>query len=231
MLVEVCVDSVAAAVAAERAGANRIELNSALELDGLTPSMGLIQRTRNQVSLPVICMVRCRSGGFAYSTDEWLTMLDEIQWLHKCGADGFAFGALDESGGIDVNKCQEFVESVLENAPNSQLVFHKAFDETCDWRTAMDQLVEIGFHRIMTSGQSATAESGATVLREMIEYSKGRIELLPAGGIRSSNAKLISERTGCDQLHGSFNCADQHCIDDWTEEIRATIRVCAPNEA
>lgn len=227
MIIEACVDSVRGAVVAEQAGISRIELNCALELDGLTPPLGLLQRVRAHVKIPIICMVRSRAGNFCYSQDDWLTMNNEVSWLIDHGADGLAFGALDADGKLDIDRCQAFAENARHRKSDCELVFHKAFDVASDWRVTMDSLVDIGFDRIMTSGQSPTAVAGLDELRQMFQYAAGRTEILPAGGVRSHNAAQIVRETGCSQVHGSFRKSlgefSREVEQDFGAEIAATV--------
>ena len=198
--IEACVDSCETAVAAELAGADRLELNCALSLDGLTPSAGLVGRVLKSVRIPVICMVRARAGNFRYNDDEWETMLQDARWLLDAGAAGLAFGCLDQQGHVDEDRCLQ----MRQLSAGAELVFHKAFDETASWEKSLDQLIESGINRVMSSGHHATALAGSGQLEGMVQRSRGRIEVLPAGGIRQSNAVEIVRRTGCHQIHGSF---------------------------
>lgn len=227
MIVEACVDSVASAISAQSAGAGRIELNCALQLDGLTPSIGLLERVREAVQIPIICMVRSRAGDFCYSDDDWMTMKNEIRWLLDNGADGLAFGALNDQRTLDIEKCQAILDIARSRAANCELVFHKAFDVASNWRSTMDDLVRIGFDRIMTSGQAAKALEGLEELQSMVQEAGERIEILPAGGIRSDNAALIVEKTGCRQVHGSFRRTlgpfDGQARRDFESELGATV--------
>lgn len=216
MKIEVCVASLDAALVAEQAGADRIELNCALELDGLTPSAGLVQQVTAKTSLPMIAMARPRGGGFCYSASEWETLLADARWLLKHGAAGIAFGCLDSTGQIDQVRCRQ----IRELAAGAELVFHKAFDEVSNWSAALDTLIECGVDRVMSSGLMATAIEGAPTLSAMVKQAAGRIEILPAGRIGSENARQIVKITNCDQLHGSFSSATNR---DTASEIAQTI--------
>jgi copper homeostasis protein len=216
ILVEVCVDSLASALIAQQAGANRIELNLALQLDGLTPSAGLLRRVVSQLEIPVIAMSRPRDGGFCYSDDDWETLLKDADWLVRNGACGIAFGALTSDGSVDAQRCRQLRELVSEK----ELVFHKAFDEVADPLQALEQLVTAGIDRVMTSGLAATAEEGASTIARLVQKSQRRIEILPAGGIGSQNAGWLVSQTGCRQIHGSF----RHSADgDLGREIRTVV--------
>jgi len=201
ILVEVCCGSLDDAITAMQAGANRIELNSGLPLGGLTPSSGLVREVLAAARIPVVAMVRPRPGGFCYSGNEWKTLLADARWMLENGVHGLAFGVLDESSHIDVRRTTEFVTQFR----NVELVFHRAFDLTLDWTTALRQLADCGVHRVMTSGQAATAIEGADTIRKMIGLAEGQIEILPASGISVHNAQSLLQATGATQLHGTFS--------------------------
>jgi copper homeostasis protein len=189
------------AAAAERAGADRIELNAALTLDGLTPSPGVFKSVLKATSLPVIAMVRPRPGGFCPSDADFEAMQIDADWLLEARAAGIAFGILHADGSIDVERCRPIREQV---GARGDTVFHRAFDLTPDPLLALEQLIDLGFTRVMTSGRAPTALGGAEMIRQLIERARGRIEILPAGGITPANVRELIARTGCQQVHGSF---------------------------
>ncbi len=197
---EVCIASLDDAFSAAVNGADRLELNVALQLGGLTPSPGLFQRVRQAVSIPVIGMVRPRAGGFCYSENDLKVMLDDARSLRQAGADGIAFGFLLADGTINAEACRLMVEAV---GPG-EAVFHRAFDVTPDPHEALERLIDLGIKRVMTSGQRNKAEEGLPLIAKLIEQAAGRIEVLPAGGIRPGNVRRIIAGTGCDQVHGSL---------------------------
>lgn len=199
--VEVCCGSLQDALIAEEAGAARIELNAGLPLGGLTPSAGLVQAVLQAVSIPVIAMVRPRAGGFCYSGREWDTALAEAEWLLEAGVAGLAFGALDAGSKIETRRC----EAARRLAGHRELVFHRAFDLVAGWEAGLEQLIECRINRVMTSGQARDALTGAGVIRGMMEKSAGRIEILPAGGIRADNVAELVRITGAKAVHGSFS--------------------------
>jgi copper homeostasis protein len=205
-LVEVCVESTDDAVAAARGGAGRIELNAALALDGLTPSPGVLIETRRAVRVPLIAMARPRGGDFVYSATEFRALRRDVDFALEHGADGVAFGILTGNREIDTRRCRQ-VARQLDGRP-ATLVFHRAFDAVADPFKALDQLIDLGVHRIMTSGGCPTATAGASVLARLRERAAGRIEILPAGGVRPANAARLLARTGCDQLHTSARGPD-----------------------
>lgn len=200
-LVEVCCGSLEAAKIAQVAGADRIELNSALELDGLTPSAGLLELVMNSIQIPIIAMARPRAGNFCYSDLEWQTLLQDAKWLLEQGVAGLAFGCLDENNNIDLARCGE-MRSLTRG---KELVFHKAFDDVRAPQRSLEQLIEAGIDRVMTSGHQPTALEGLPSISSAFKQAKRRIEILPAGGITAQNAKKIIQTSGCRQIHGSFS--------------------------
>ena len=202
LVLEVCVESVDDAVAAAAGGADRIELNAALALDGLTPSPGLLAETLRAVRKPLIAMARPRSGDFCYSNSEFRVLLRDAEFVLDAGAEGVAFGVLTDRREVDLRRCRRVVK-LIESA-GADAVFHRAFDSVRDPFDALEQLIDLGVTRVMTRGGKPTAEAGAGVLRTLNERADGRIKILPAGGIRPSNARRIIAATGCDQLHTSL---------------------------
>ncbi len=198
--IEVCCASVDDAVRAYQAGADRIELNAALFAGGLTPSLGMLIEARKRTDIPIICMLRPRAGGFAYSQLEFESMLTDLRLMTNAGADGFAVGCLCRNGVLD----EERLARLIKAAGEKELVFHRAFDAMPgDPIETLKSLKRLGFKRVLTSGRRATALEGIPLLKEMIKAQV--LEVLPAGGIRQQNVtKLVSE-TACDQVHFSFH--------------------------
>ncbi len=205
VLLEVCVGSIADIEAAIAAGADRAELCGGLELGGLTPSIGLMECAIAVSDVPVIVMLRPRAGGFCYDRHEFATMLVDAERFLDFGASGVAFGVLDRGGNVDVARVREIVQRIGA----AESVFHRAFDIVADQRAAIDQLAVIGCTRVLTSGGKATANEGADTIRELIVHANGRIEVLPAGGIRPDNVVDLVRHTGCTQVHMGAGKADQ----------------------
>jgi copper homeostasis protein len=197
---EVCIASVADALAARSGGADRLELNSALWLGGLTPSLGLLIEVKAAVDLPVIAMARPRPGGFRYDEADDKVLRRDVDLMLAHGADGIAFGFLSDDGTIDLDRSRSLVRQVGDGAA----VFHRAFDVTPDPFVALEELIDLGVRRVLTSGQQETAYNGIPLIADLIRRAAGRIEILPAGGINRFTAKDVIERTGCDQVHASL---------------------------
>lgn len=202
-MLEVCVDTIQGAIIAQLAGADRIELCSALELGGVTPSGPLVSAVRREIQLPLIVLIRARAGHFVFDEREQVLMIAEAKQAIDLGADGVAIGGLTDSGNLDLN----FLRCAKATLPKCELVMHRAFDHVREPIQAFEQLVEIGFTRILTSGGQDTAIDGVLTLKQLADAARDRIEILPAGGIRSDNAtKILSDccSRGMGQLHGSF---------------------------
>ncbi len=197
-IIEICCGSADDVFAAAAGGADRAELNSALPLGGLTPSLAEF-RLAKKAGIPLMVMIRPREGGFCYTEGDFAVMLEDARIFAAEGAEGLVFGVLKPDGSIDYERCR----ALCEAAGSAQKVFHRAFDVVPDWREAMDTLISLGFERILTSGQAASAALGADTLRDMVDYAAGRIEILPGGGIRPHNATGLLAATGCTQLHSS----------------------------
>ncbi len=200
VLLEVAVASVEDALAAQEGGADRLELNTGLALGGLTPSLGTLLEIKSVVSLPVLVMVRPRPGGFAYSETDFKVMQRDVDLALEHGANGVVFGILTHDGRIDPERCRRLVTQVAGRVA----VFHRAFDVTLDPVAALEQLIELGFRRVMTSGQEETAYCGVKLIAELIGRAAGRIEILPAGGINRFTIADVLARTGCSQVHASL---------------------------
>jgi copper homeostasis protein len=203
ILVEVCLTSVDDAIVAHRAGADRIELNAALSLDGLTPTPGMLQAVLQAAPLPIITMIRPRPGHFIPSESDFAVMQADAEWALAAGSAGLAFGILTDDRKIDVKRCRTLRQMVGRH----EAVFHRAFDLIDDQLVALEQLIDLGFTRILTSGGSKSALEGAERIRQLIEQARDRIEILPAGGINPGNFLDLVKRTGCRQVHGSFRRA------------------------
>jgi copper homeostasis protein len=201
LLLEVVCASADDAKAALAGGADRIELCAAPALGGITSSLGTLAEVKAQVLLPIMAMIRPRPSGFEYRAGEFAAMERDVAEAVWRGADGVVFGILAADGSVDVDRCRR----LLRLARNVETVFHRAFDLTPDPLCALDQLMDLGFTRILTSGAQPSANQGAGLIRSLIERAAGRIEILCGGGIRPSNVMDLIARTGCTQVHfGAF---------------------------
>jgi copper homeostasis protein len=207
VVVEAACSSVDDCVGAEAAGANRVELCSALLVGGLTPSIGLFETAWARTALPIVCMVRPRAGAFCYADAELEAMRRDVDALRRAGAAGVVFGALTADGRVDVEACRRLVDA----AGPLETIFHRAFDLVAEMDQALDVLIDLGVTRVLTSGGAATALEGAPAIARLIRRAAGRVEILPGGGVRSTNALAVLEATGASSLHlgPSVHAADQ----------------------
>ena len=203
ILFEVCCGCTEDAVQAERGGADRIELNSALFLGGLTPSIGALETVKAQVKIPVMCMVRPREGGFCYTAFDYDTVCRDALALVRAGADGIVFGFLNDDGTVDAARCADFLGRVRAENPEVETVFHRAIDVVPDVFAALDTLTALGVTRVLTSGERASAPQGAETIRKMLAHAAGRIDILPGGGINAGNVRGFIAETGVKSVHAS----------------------------
>ena len=194
---EVCCGSVDDVLEAQRGGADRVELNSCLMFGGLTPSIGELIAARRLSSLPILTMVRPRQAGFCYTEAEYATALADAEQLLSHGSDGLVFGFLDADGNLDAERTRELAHI----AGSKTKVFHRAIDVCADWKKLLGQLIDIGIDRVLTSGQAPDVCYGVEVIREMMDFAQGAIQIMPGAGVNLKNVDRIVEATGCDQIH------------------------------
>lgn len=195
--VEVGVDAIAAARAAETAGAHRIFLHAGARDGGITPSAGLIAGARQAVGIDLVVLVRPRGGDFLYADEELAAMRRDILVARDAGADGVAFGALRRDGSID----EEAVRALLEAAGPLHVTFSRAFDMTRDPVQGLETLVALGVPRVLTSGQMETVLAGLERIEALAHRAAGRIAVVPAGHLDRSTLRLVVERTGAAEVH------------------------------
>lgn len=200
-MIEVCCGSYEDALAAYRGGAKRIELNSALYLGGLTPSVAALRLTKANTALKVICMVRPRGAGFCYSEADYLTLKEDTKIMLENGADGIAFGCLDEYGNVNAVQTKEIIDII--KSFGKEVVFHRAFDCVKDPYETIELLIKLGVDRILTSGLQAKAMDGIELIKDLQTKYGERIELLAGSGMNASNAKQMMDITGISQVHSS----------------------------
>lgn len=197
-MIEVCIDSVESALAAETGGADRLELCSALIIGGLSPSPALYAAIRCRgLKIPVRAMVRPRFGDFLYTDAEKEIMLAETRAWREAGAQGVVTGALLPDGSLDENFLRDFVAA----AGSLKKTLHRAFDVSDDPFAALETAIALGFDTILTSGQQAAAPKGAALLKELNERAAGRIEILVGGGVSAESIPALKAETGCTSFH------------------------------
>ena len=195
-IVEVCAFSLESCIAAEKGGAKRIELCSSIHEGGTTPSAGLIQLAKQRVSIEIYAMIRPRGGDFCYSNDEISVMEADIRMVKQCGCEGVVLGILQKDGRVNVSQ----TKALVALAKPMQVTFHRAIDMTPNYLQALEDIIETGCHRILTSGQKNTALEGMEAIEILVNQAKGRIEIMAGSGINAYNAKLLLH-TGVNALH------------------------------
>lgn len=202
--IEICANSVESAVKAQQAGAYRVELCAGIPEGGTTPSFGEIRMARqllHQTKLHVI--IRPRGGDFLYSPIEQEIMLHDIKVARQLGADGVVFGCLTAEGDVDV----PLMKKLLNGVGEMSVTFHRAFDMCSNPKEALEQIIDLGIDRILTSGQEETAEKGIPLLKELVELADGRIIIMPGCGVNAGNIRKIAEETGTSEFHFSGRSA------------------------
>jgi copper homeostasis protein len=196
-MLEICAVNIQSAIAAQAAGAHRIELCSALDGGGLTPSPGLLRVARQHLHIPINVLIRPREGNFCYTDTELAIMLDDIRFCREAGADGVVIGALDADGRFDLPK----MKLLLAAAKGMDVTCHRAFDFTPDPFEALDMLLALGIPRVLSSGQAANAYEGRFLLKKMVEYAADRICVMPGAGLSAQNIRAVAEITGAQEFH------------------------------
>lgn len=197
VLIEICVDSVASAIAAERGGAARVELCSGLGDGGITPSAGMIEAVRSKISIGLQVIIRPRPGDFCYEPEEFEIMRKDILVAKDLGADGVVLGVLDPNGNVDISRTRELV--ALAHPMN--VTFHRAFDMSADLFRALEDVCTTGVSRLLTSGGEQNCVRGAETIAKLVEAARGRITIMAGRGISQSNVVSIIERTGVSEIH------------------------------
>lgn len=199
MILEVCCGDIESVRAAKEGGAQRVELCRALELDGLTPSEAMMEEAIG-MGIPVQVLVRPREGDFVYDKDEVEGMSRDIRLAKRLGANGVVIGALKADGSID----EDIIRYLVGEAEGLSITFHRAFDVCTHPEEALEQIISLGCHRLLTSGQAATAEQGIPLLKRLVEQAAGRISIMPGAGVNPLNASRILAETGASEIHGSL---------------------------
>lgn len=201
---EVCIDSVRSAEAAQLGGAARVELCSNLLQGGVTPSAGLISLVRQRLQIGLQVLIRPRAGDFCYSPAEQEVIRRDILTAKQLGADGVVLGQLQPDGNIDCAALQPLVDL----ARPLQLTFHRAFDLCSDPNRALEEIIGLGFDYLLTSGQQPTAIAGSELIASLIRQAAGRIAIMPGGGVTEDNIRQLAEATGAQQFHSSGRRAE-----------------------
>lgn len=199
MTIEIVIYNAESASLAKLGGADRIELCDNPGEGGTTPSLGMIQRVRQQVNLDLFVMIRPRGGDFLYSDDEFEIMKMDIMTAKRAGADGVVLGILTADGKIDTARCIELIQL----ARPMEVTCHRAIDMTRDISQALEDCIGCGFDRILTSGGRLKAIDGKNTVAKLQQQAKGRIKIMAGSGVNETNVKQLVSETGVDEIHFS----------------------------
>lgn len=230
-LLEIASNSVASSLAAQAGGADRIELFDNLAQGGTTPSRGSVAVARDRLRIPLFVLIRPRPGDFHYDAQETEIMLRDIESCRQLGCDGVVIGALTLDGDVDVPLCRELVAA----AGPLGITFHRAFDAARDLPAAMEQVIALGCHRILSSGGAASAMAGSHMLRQLVTQAGDRIRLMAGAGLDADNIAAVAARSGCNELHASAKTSRTSAMrhhnpalvgleNDWVQSDEALVR-------
>jgi len=194
---EMCIDAVDSAVAAQEGGADRVELCDNLLEGGTTPSAGAIAIARRKIDIGLNVMIRPRGGDFCYSDIEFEVMKYDVEQAKQLGADGVVFGLLDENGSVDAQR----TKLLIDLARPLSVTFHRAFDMTCNAFQALEDLVKLGVDRVLTSGQENSVLEGLDLIAALVRQAGDRIIIMPGGGITERNIGKIVAQSGVKEVH------------------------------
>lgn len=196
---EICANSVASCRAAQEGGADRVELCAGIPEGGTTPSYGMIRSARESISIGLNVIIRPRGGDFLYSEEEIKEMIYDINVARELGADGLVFGCLLPDGRVD----KPNMERLMEAAGDTPVTFHRAFDHCSDPMKALEDIIELGCARILTSGCMPTAMEGVSLLSELVEAAGDRIIIMPGCGVNEGNIAETARLSGAREFHFS----------------------------
>jgi copper homeostasis protein len=218
-ILEITVETVDAALSAQRGGAHRIELCRQLAVGGLTPSGDLMQAVRAQISLPIFAMIRPRGGDFVYSDSEFAAMKGDIETAKQLAMNGVVLGILREDARVDIERTRRLIEL----ARPLPVTFHRAFDATADLRKALEDVIQTGATRILTSGGAPTAAEGLAALAELVAAARDRILIVPGGGIHPANILRVAQHTRAREFHSGLSSVlgdDERHEDSFEAQVR-----------
>ena len=201
ILLEVCANSITSALAAQNGGAQRVELCENLNDGGTTPSAGQILIARKQLHIKLFVLIRPRSGDFLYTDVEFEVMKADVQYCAYAGCNGVVIGMLKADGTIDKERCAELIKIARQSGLG--VTFHRAFDVCADQFKALEDVIELGCDRILTSGGKSTAMEGSAVIVQLIKKANGRIKIMAGSGINEHNVADLVHFTKVTEIHGS----------------------------
>ena len=217
MICELVVYNAESAMKAQEGGADRIELCDNPADGGTTPSIGIVEVIRQNVTMDVYVMIRPRGGDFCYSSYEFHAMKRDIYHFQKASVDGFVFGILNPDGTLDKKRCKE----LIDKAKPLKCTCHRAFDMTRDPFQALEDCIEVGFERILTAGQRPKAGEGLDLIKQLVEKAGNRIKIMPGSGVNEQTVKEIVSRTGVSEIHFSATTERESPMSFRNEKISA----------
>ena len=197
--IEIACFNFESALIAQKAGADRVELCADMLVGGTTPTIEIIQQVREHLTIDLYVMIRPRGGNFVYSDSEFEQMKSEIEAIKKLGVNGFVFGILKDDNTINIEQNLELVEL----AKSFPCTFHRAFDEILDYEKALENVISCGFSTLLTSGTFPNVMEGKYVLKQLVIQANNRIEIMPGGGLRSTNISELDEMVNTNWYHSS----------------------------
>lgn len=214
VIIEICADSLGSAMIAEQYGAHRIELCAGLAEGGVTPSQGTIQAVVNKLKIPVNVLIRPRPGNFHYNKEEIDSMLKDIAFCKNAGATGIVIGALNKNGSVDLDNSKRFLDAIQP----MDATYHRAFDVCNEPMEALEQIIELGYHRILTSGQMMSAFEGRFNIASYIRAAKNRICIMPGAGINEHTITELYKCTHATEYHMSLRLpmSKDRCLESLT---------------
>ena len=218
VLVEAAVETVDAALAAEQAGAARIELCGRLDIGGITPLLSVIESTLSRVRIPVHVMVRPRGGDFIYDEDEISHMAKDVELIRSRRPAGIVTGAIASNGKL----ARPHLSRLLAAADGVPVTFHRAFDELLHAHAALEDLIELGIARVLTSGGGVSALAGAANIAALVRQARDRIIIVAGGGVRAPNVRELLDHTAVREVHARF-------VDE--EQMRSLVQAAASGGA
>jgi len=199
-LLEITVESLDTALAAERGGADRIELCAELAHGGVTPPVATLRKVHDELEIPVFAIIRPRAGNFVYTDPEFAAMLRFVSTARDLGLDGVVLGILASDSTVDIERTRELVDA----ARPLEATFHRAFDHTADQLRALEDVIQTGATRILTSGGAAGAPEGAATLRKLVDVAGDRITVMPGTGLHAGNIAKVAAETNAREFHSGL---------------------------
>lgn len=222
---EICVGSLQSALAAQAGGADRIELCDNLAEGGTTPSYGMLRQCKKLLKIPFFPIIRPRGGNFIFSNDEFEIMKEDVICCRDLGCEGIVIGILSSDGSIDTERCSELISL----AGNMEITFHRAFDRCSDLERGLEDIIQMGCHRVLTSGGKEYAFEGIEILKSLVTQAGTRIIIMPGSGINELNLHKIAKETAAHEFHTTAKKLIEYDIDPINGEPYRALETSAEN--